>query len=62
MSADGLESRIIDLEIRLTHQDRLLEELNDVIIEQRRLIDDLRKRLARLEGGDETPDDEAADS
>jgi SlyX protein len=56
---EDLERRIIDLEIRLTHQDRLLEELNDVVIEQRRLIDDLRGRVERLERGGEA--DEAGD-
>jgi SlyX protein len=51
---DDLEARLVDLEIRYTHQQRLLEELDAVVVGQQRLIDDLRARLSRLERpGDE---------
>ena len=39
------EQRIIELEIRLTHQERLIEELNDVILTDNRRIANLEKRL-----------------
>jgi len=39
------ERRIIELEIRLTHQERLIEELNDVILTDNRRIANLEKRL-----------------
>jgi SlyX protein len=42
---DKLEQRIIELEIRLTHQERLIEELNDVILTDNRRIAELEKRL-----------------
>ncbi|HHH31843.1 MAG TPA: SlyX family protein [Polyangiaceae bacterium] len=46
---DDIEKRVIELEIKLTHQDRLLEELNEVVIEQRASIDKLEKRADALE-------------
>lgn len=46
---DDVERRVIELEIKLTHQDRLLEELNEVVIEQRATIDKLQKRTDALE-------------
>ena len=36
-----LEARLTDLEIRYTHQARLVEELDGVVVEQQRLIDRL---------------------
>lgn len=44
----ALEARITELEIRLTHQDRLLEELNSVVIEQQDLLDRLRREVGAL--------------
>ena len=46
---DDVERRVIELEIKLTHQDRLLEELNEVVIEQRASLDKLHKRTDALE-------------
>jgi len=40
-----LEQRIIELEIRLTHQERLIEELNEVILTDNRRIGELENRL-----------------
>ena len=40
--------RLIDLEIRLTHQEATLQTLNDVIADQQALIDQLRKEVERL--------------
>jgi len=42
------ETRVIDLEIRLTHQEATLQALNDVIADQQRLIDRLRKEVEAL--------------
>ena len=36
-----MEERIIDLEIRLTHQEATVQTLNDVIVQQQRTIDRL---------------------
>ncbi|GAB4185274.1 MAG: SlyX family protein [Deltaproteobacteria bacterium] len=43
-----LEQRLIDLEIRFTHQQRLVEELSDVIAADGRQIDELRKEIRLL--------------
>ncbi len=40
--------RITDLEIKLTHQERLLEDLNQVIIEQAEELDALRRAVDGL--------------
>jgi uncharacterized coiled-coil protein SlyX len=56
---DDFECRLLTLETKLAYQDKLIEDLNDVVIEQRREVDDLRRRLdafARYvqgEGGEE---------
>lgn len=42
---DRHEKRITELEIKLTHQERLLDTLNEIVIEQRTEIDALKKRL-----------------
>jgi len=42
------DARVIDLEIRLTHQEATLQALNDVIADQQRLIDQLRKEVEAL--------------
>ena len=49
--SDDIDKRVIELEIKLTHQDRLIDELNEVVIEQRSAIDKLQKRLDVLEKG-----------
>ncbi|GAB4558853.1 MAG: SlyX family protein [Geothermobacteraceae bacterium] len=43
-----LEQRLTDLEIRFTHQQRLVEELSDVIAADGRQIDELRKEIRLL--------------
>ncbi|MEO1918523.1 MAG: SlyX family protein [Paracoccaceae bacterium] len=43
-----LETRLTNLEEHLAHQNTLVEELNDVIIEQREEIDLLNRRVAML--------------
>jgi SlyX protein len=43
-----MEERIVELEIRFTHQQRTLEELSEVLHEQARTIDRLKKELLAL--------------
>ena len=47
---DDMQERLIALETRLTHHERMTEELSDVIAEQQRTIDLLTARLQRLTG------------
>lgn len=43
-----LESRLTSLEEHLAHQNSLVEELNEVVVEQRKEIDLLNRRVAML--------------
>ncbi len=43
-----MENRITDLEIRLTHQEAALEEMNGVLLAQHMLIGKLRDEITRL--------------
>jgi len=43
-----MENDITDLQIRLTHQESTLEELNQVIIAQQRAIDQLTLTVEQL--------------
>jgi uncharacterized coiled-coil protein SlyX len=49
MDARNLETRVTDVEIKLTYQDRLIETLNQVIIELRAELAGATRRLTRLE-------------
>ncbi|MEO5702796.1 MAG: SlyX family protein, partial [Gammaproteobacteria bacterium] len=42
------EARLIDLEIRTTHQDATLQQLNDVIVAQHKLIANLTLQIEAL--------------
>ncbi len=42
------EQRLIALESRLTHHERMAEEMSDVMVEQQRTIDLLTAQLRRL--------------
>jgi SlyX protein len=44
-----LESRIIDLEIKFTHQDELLGELNEIVTNQQFIIAKLEKEIKTLQ-------------
>ena len=44
-----MEPRVIDLEIRLTHQEATLQELNDCIIRQQKLVDQLAREIVILQ-------------
>ncbi len=48
-NAQRLEQRVTELEIKVTHQDRLLETLNQVVIEQRTEIEAMRRSLEEFE-------------
>lgn len=43
-----MENRITDLEIRLTHQEAALEEMNGVLLSQHTLISALQDDIKRL--------------
>jgi SlyX protein len=47
-SSTGLQSQIMELEIRLAHQDRQIAELNEVITEQWRVIDQLSRQMTQM--------------
>ncbi len=63
---DAVETRLIDLESRLAHHERMGEELSTVVFEQSRAIDlltaqvrRLKERIAMLEAGVErSPQDD----
>lgn len=42
------ENRFINLETKISHQEHLLEELNQVIYRQQKQIDQLEKQVALL--------------
>ena len=42
------DARLIDLEIRLTHQEATMQALNDAVAAQQILIEQLRKEVAAL--------------
>ena len=44
-----MENRITDLEIRITHQEAAMEEMNTVLLAQHKLIESLRDELAHLQ-------------
>ena len=44
----NLEARINDLESRLAFQDDTIQALNDVLVDQQRLLDRLQLQLAAL--------------
>ena len=44
-----MDSRLTDLEIRLTHQEAALEEMGAALLRQHRTISDLREIVDRLQ-------------
>lgn len=63
---DLLERRVIELETRLAHHERMAEEMSEVLAGQARIIDMLETRLRRLtdrvrsaeQGWEPSPQDE----
>ena len=47
---DAVEARLIDLESRIAHYERMAEDLSSVIAEQGRTIDMMSERMRRLIG------------
>jgi SlyX protein len=47
--SDALRTRIDELEVRIAHQDRAIEDLNATITAQWKEIETLTRKLARLE-------------
>jgi len=45
---EALSERIDALEMRLTHQERIIEDLNTIVIDQWKRIDALTRQLANL--------------
>ena len=43
------QARIVELEVRFTHQDEALKTLSDVLYEQQQLIHRMQKRVEELE-------------
>jgi len=43
-----MEERIIELEARYTHQQRMLQDLSDVVFEQQKAIDSLKAEVQFL--------------
>lgn len=43
-----MEERVVDLEIKFAHQERLLEELHEVLYRQQTTIDALEKKIELL--------------
>jgi SlyX protein len=56
-----MEKRLVDLEIRYTHLERQLEEMNAVLFAQQRAIDALEKQVVALRGRIGDMGDEAFD-
>lgn len=56
-----LETRITELEMTVTHQERTISELSDVVAEQWARIEALQRGLTRLDEtkADAEPEDEA---
>lgn len=48
MADKSIEERLVDLESRHMHQEHLVDELNSVLIDQRKVIDRLEREVARL--------------
>lgn len=47
---EKLENRLVELECRIAHHERMAEDLSSVIAEQGRTIDMLSERVRRLIG------------
>jgi len=48
MEERWVESRLTELETKISYQDHLIGELNDVVVRQQQQIDQLEKQMIRL--------------
>ena len=48
MPADETEAKVTDLERRIAEQERVIADLNDMVVAQWRKIDSLERRLGEL--------------
>ena len=48
MDSSSYEQMIINLEIKLTHQERIIEELNEALFSQQQRLDGFEKTLTDL--------------
>jgi uncharacterized coiled-coil protein SlyX len=46
--AETMEARLVTLEVRYTHLERQVEELNQLLFEQQKVIDRLTREIANL--------------
>ncbi len=58
MDAASLESRFIALETKVAYQDKLIAELNEVLVQRTQELDALSRRLQALERFVREPPDE----
>jgi SlyX protein len=59
LASSAVESRLVDLETRYTHLERQVADLSEVVFEQQKIIEALRRQLAELRerAGDATPNE-----
>lgn len=43
-----MDERLTELEIKITHQDQVIEDLNQLVIQQQDLLDELKAEVKRL--------------
>lgn len=46
--SDPLEARVVELEIRLAHQDDMLQALNRTVVEQQQVIQQMQIQMENL--------------
>ena len=51
-----MENRLTDLEVRYTHLERQLDDLSQVVFEQRKLLDRMAKELTEVRSRMGTPE------
>ncbi len=49
MKEDDVNNRLIEIETKLAYQEDLAQSLNDILVEQRKLIEFLAKRVEKLQ-------------